>query len=101
MKSSLLPLLWTCAVLACCGQPAHAQIQGGAPTLGAPGPPQGAAPKQENASQHKIKLGACNQYATDHGLTGQARINYIRDCTAQPYTIPFTPLELRPGTTPK
>jgi hypothetical protein len=87
----LLAALWTGVAVLANVQPASAQIQGGAPTLGSPHPPP-----QETRAEKAKKSAACTQAAKEKKLTGKDRADFVKACNATPYSDPFTPPDWPP-----
>lgn len=67
-------------------QPASAQMQGGAPTLGSQAPP----PPETRAEKRK-KSAACTHAASEKKLKGKDRRAFLKACNAKPYSDPFAP----------
>jgi hypothetical protein len=74
-------------------QPASAQMQGGAPTVGARPP---VAPPQETRAEKRKKSAVCTQAARNKKLKLKDRTAFLKACNAKPYSDPFTPPDWPP-----
>ena len=92
MTSRILAVAAACISLACGSLPAPAQIQPGGMTAGSRCPTcGGVAPVHETAAQRRQKATICAKAASDKGLKGKDRVDFLKLCNGTPYSEPFTP----------